>query len=49
MNEYASSLKETLTSLIQEMSAAPVPYVKNPEIDFNRRKKLPFETVMSYG
>lgn len=46
MNEYANSLKETLTSLIREMSAAPAPYVKNPEKDFTRRKKLPFETVM---
>jgi hypothetical protein len=33
MNEHTSSLKETLTSLIQEMSAAPAPYVKKPEID----------------
>lgn len=31
MNEYANSLKETLTSLIREMSAVPAPYVKNPE------------------
>lgn len=46
MNEYANSLKETLTSLIREMSAAPAPYVKNPEKDFTRRKKLPFDTVM---
>jgi hypothetical protein len=28
------------------MSAAPAPYVKNPEKDFTRKKKLPFETVM---
>ncbi|MEK4508129.1 IS4 family transposase [Paenibacillus sp. FSL K6-2524] len=46
MNEYANSLKETLTSLLREMSAAPAPYVKNPEKDFTRKKKLPFETVM---
>jgi hypothetical protein len=46
MNEYANSLKETLTSLIREMSAAPAPYVKNPDKDFTRKKKLPFETVM---
>jgi len=46
MNAYASSLKETLTFLIREMSAAPAPYVKNPEKDFTRKKKLPFETVM---
>ncbi|MBU5444788.1 IS4 family transposase [Paenibacillus sp. MSJ-34] len=46
MNEYANSLKQTLTSLIREMSAAPASYVKNPEKDFTRKKKLPFETVM---
>lgn len=46
MNEYANSLKEKLTSLIREMSVAPAPYVKNPEKDFTRKKKLPFETVM---
>ncbi|WP_261301691.1 hypothetical protein [Paenibacillus andongensis] len=46
MNEYANSLKQTLTSLIREMSAAPAPYVKSPEKDFTRKKKLPFETVM---
>ncbi len=46
MNEYATSLKEKLTSLIREMSAAPTPYVKEPEKDFTRKKKLPFETVM---
>ncbi|WP_159888190.1 hypothetical protein [Paenibacillus puerhi] len=46
MNEYAKSLKQTLISLIREMAAAPAPYVKNPEKDFFRKKKLPFETVM---
>jgi hypothetical protein len=46
MDTYANSLKETLTSLIREMAAAPAPYVKNPETDFTRQRKLPFETVM---
>jgi Transposase DDE domain len=46
MNTFVNSLKETLTSLIQEMSASPAPYVRNPEKDFTRKKKLPFETVM---
>jgi hypothetical protein len=46
MNEYANSLKQTLTSLIRDMSALPAPYVKNPGKDFTRKKKLPFETVM---
>ncbi|CAM4178743.1 hypothetical protein L1N85_13580 [Paenibacillus alkaliterrae] len=46
MNEYANSLKQTLTFLIREISAAPAPFVKNPKKDFTRKKKLPFETVM---
>lgn len=46
MNAYANVLKEKLTFLIREMSVTPAPYVKNPEIDFTRKKKLPFETVM---
>lgn len=46
MHAYASSLKETLTSLIREMAAAPASYVKNPEKDFTRKKKLSFETMM---
>lgn len=46
MNEYANELKQTLTSLIRGMAAVPAPYVKNPEKDFTRKKKLPFETVM---
>jgi hypothetical protein len=46
MTAFANSLKETLTSLIREMSASPAPYVKKPDKDFTRKKKLPFETVM---
>ncbi|WP_211093596.1 transposase [Cohnella fermenti] len=46
MDEYAHSLKTKLTSLIRGMADAPAPYVKNPEKDFTRKKKLPFETVM---
>lgn len=46
MNEYANSLKQSLTSLIREMAAAPAPYVNNPEKDFTRTRKLPFEKVM---
>lgn len=46
MNEYANALKEKLTSLIRGMSAQSELYVKNPNKDFTRKKKLPFETVM---
>ena len=46
MNEYSNVLKVKLLSLIREMSDACTLYVKNPESDFIRTRKLPFETVM---
>jgi hypothetical protein len=39
MNEYANSLKKTLTSLIEEMSALPAPYVKKPRKGFYPKEK----------
>ncbi len=46
MNYYPNIVKETLTSLITKMSATPEIFVKNPERDFTRKRKLPFETVL---
>ena len=46
MNNHPNAVKETLTSLIHEMSESPALYVKNPGKDFTRERKLPFETVM---
>lgn len=46
MNDYPNSVKETLSSLIAELSANPALYVKNPGKDFTRKRKLPFETVV---
>ena len=46
MNEYPNRLKEKLSSLIQELSASPALFVKNPDKDFTRKRKLPFETVI---
>jgi hypothetical protein len=46
MNDYPNSVKETLTSLIMEMSESPALFVKNPRIDFTRKRKLPFEIVV---
>lgn len=46
MNDYPNAVKASLTSLIMEMSASPALYVKNPERDFTRKRKLPFETVI---
>lgn len=46
MNEYPNTVKEVLTSLIKEMSASPALFVKDPERDFTRKRKLPFEIVV---
>ena len=46
MNDYPNTVKETLSSLIAELSASSAMYVKNPGRDFTRNRKLPFETVM---
>ena len=46
MNEYPSIVKQRLITLINEMSAEPAPFVKNPQSDFTRKRKLPFETVV---
>ena len=40
-------VRETLISLIRKMSANPALYVKNPEKDFTRKRKLPFQEMMS--
>jgi hypothetical protein len=46
MNDYPNTVKETLSSLIAELSASPALFVKNPGKDFTRKRKLPFETVV---
>lgn len=46
MNEYPKAIKETLMSIIDEMSAQPARFVKTPEKDFTRKRKLPFEFII---
>jgi len=46
MNEYPTTVKETLSSLINEMSESSALFVKNPSKDFTRNRKLPFETIV---
>jgi hypothetical protein len=46
MNQHPTSVKETLTSLIKEMAASPALFVTDPERDFTRKRKLPFDTVI---
>jgi len=46
MNEFPNIVKQRLTALINKMSESPAAFVKNPEKDFTRKRKLPFETVI---
>jgi len=46
MNEYPNIVKDTLTSLIHEISQSPALFVRNPGVDFTRNRKLTFSTVV---
>jgi hypothetical protein len=46
MNDFPNSLKGTLISIIRNMANSMASYVKNPNTDFTRNRKLSFETVM---
>ena len=46
MNEYPNTVKETLSSLIHELSMFPDLFVRNPGVDFTRHRKLPLETML---
>lgn len=46
MNNHAASVKETLMSLINEMSESPAPFVQNPDRDFTRNRKLSFKKML---
>jgi hypothetical protein len=48
MNKYPHTVKERLSSLIGEMSASPAPFVKEPDKDFTRNRKLPFKTMLQF-
>ena len=45
-NKYPNAVKKRLTSLIMKMSALPSLFVRNPEKDFTRERKLPFGTML---
>jgi len=47
MINHPRFVKETLISMIREMATNPALYVKNPEKDFTRKRKLPFDEIMS--
>lgn len=47
MVNYPAYIKEKLNSIVKEMSISPDKFVKNPEKDFTRNRKLTFETVVN--
>jgi len=47
MTDYPSFVKGKLTEMIRKMAAEPKLFVKNPNADFTRTRKLAFETVMN--
>lgn len=48
MNDYPIVVKERLTAIIREIANSPGLFVKNPDKDFTRKRKLPFETVVQF-
>ena len=46
MKNYADLVKGRLSSLIKKISEERQHYVKNPDTDFTRKRKLPLETVI---
>lgn len=43
---YSNYVKNVLLDLINEMNSDPTPYVKNPQKNFTRKRKLDFGMVM---
>ena len=48
MKDYPSQVKERLLSLIDEVSQMRSLFVKNPDKDFIRQRKLPFDTIVKF-
>jgi hypothetical protein len=46
MSEYYNAVKEKLISIIMQMEKSTELFVKNPETDFTRNRKLPFTSVL---
>jgi hypothetical protein len=47
MNEFASSIKEKLDTVLAEMHEYSWLFVNNPERDFTRRRKLDFKEMLN--
>lgn len=48
MNDYATTVKNTLFKLVNEMSEVSYLFAQNPENDFTRNRKLNFETLIKF-
>ncbi|SHI69687.1 hypothetical protein SAMN02745691_02377, partial [Parasporobacterium paucivorans DSM 15970] len=48
MRDHISFVKQTLSESIKEMSTVPWLFVKNPESDFSRKRKLDFDTFFHF-
>jgi len=48
MEDYPSQVKEKLLSLIDEVSEMRSLFVRNPDKDFTRQRKLPFNTMLKF-
>jgi len=48
MNTYPDLIKHNLLSIISEMAKSRHLFVKNPDTDFSRNRKLPFESVFLF-
>ena len=47
MKTYAETVKDPLFSLIHRIAESPWLYCRNPECDFTRDRKLPFEKMLT--
>lgn len=47
MNEFADSIKEKLNTVLTEMHEYLWIFVKNPEKDFTRKRKLDFREILN--
>jgi Transposase DDE domain len=46
MTVYPNFVKGKLTEILSKMATEPMLFVKNPNVDFTRKRKLSFETIM---
>ena len=48
MDQYAKQLKNKLLKIIRQMADDPSQWVRNPDKDFIRNRKITFEDVMRF-